>query len=85
MDNLEARLQQTGEREGILDIKASRQGRPHAAPVWGVWKANEFYFETDPNSVKGKNLSKSQNLVVHVQDGNDTVILEGSARGENEG
>jgi len=61
---------------------ASSQGRPHAAPVWGVWKTNEFYFETDPNSVKGKNLSKNQNLVVHVQDGNDTVILEGSAQEE---
>jgi hypothetical protein len=61
---------------------ASRQGRPHAAPVWEVWKANEFYFETDPNSVKGKNLLKNQNLVVHVQGGNDTVILEGSAREE---
>jgi len=61
---------------------ASRQGRPHATPVWGIWKANRFYFETDPNSVKGRNLSNNQSIVVHVQDGNDTVILEGSARGE---
>jgi nitroimidazol reductase NimA-like FMN-containing flavoprotein (pyridoxamine 5'-phosphate oxidase superfamily) len=61
---------------------ASREGRPHAAPVWGIWKTNRFYFETDPNSAKGRNLSNNPSLVVHVQDGNDTVILEGSARRE---
>jgi general stress protein 26 len=59
---------------------ASPQGRPHSAPVWGIWKQNSFYFETDPNSIKGRNLSNDQRIVVHVQDGNDTVILEGSAR-----
>lgn len=61
---------------------ASLQGRPHAAPVWGIWKANSFFFETAPNSTKGRNLLKNQSIVVHVQDGNDTVILEGSARRE---
>ena len=29
--------------------------------------------------MKGRNLLDNQNLVVHVQDGNDTVILEGKA------
>jgi len=61
---------------------ASRLGRPHAAPVWGIWKQSRFYFETAPNSVKGRNLSSNQSLVVHVQDGNDTVILEGTTRRE---
>ncbi len=61
---------------------ASPRGRPHAAPVWGIWKENRFYFETDPNSAKGRNLSNNQRLVVHVQDGMDTVILEGSAQRE---
>lgn len=62
---------------------ASRLGQPHAAPVWGIWKENRFYFETDPKSVKGRNLLDNQSLIVHVQDGNDTVILEGKARKEN--
>ncbi len=61
---------------------ASRLGQPHAVPVWGIWKQNRFYFETDPKSVKGRNLLNNQRLVVHLQDGNDTVILEGSARRE---
>ncbi len=61
---------------------ASSAGRPHAAPVWGIWKDNRFYFETDPNSIKGRNLSNNQNIVVHVQDGSDTVIVEGRAERE---
>jgi beta-lactamase superfamily II metal-dependent hydrolase len=51
-------------------------------PVWGIWKQNRFYFETAPNSLKGRNLSSNQSIVVHVQDGNDTVILEGTTRRE---
>src|SRR5690348_6531639 len=31
---------------------ASISGKPHAAPVWGIWKNNNLYFETDPNSPK---------------------------------
>jgi general stress protein 26 len=70
-------------RETVYWIStASRGGQPHAAPVWGIWKENVFYFETDPNSVKGRNLSNNDSVVVHLQDDNDTVILEGSARKE---
>jgi len=67
-------------REEVYWIStASRIGRAHAAPIWGIWKENKFYFETDPNSAKGRNLLNNQSIVVHVEDGNDTVIVEGSA------
>ena len=70
-------------REKVYWISTvGRRGQPHAAPVWGIWKTKRFYFETARNSVKSRNLSNNPNLVVHVQDGNDTVILEGSARRE---
>jgi nitroimidazol reductase NimA-like FMN-containing flavoprotein (pyridoxamine 5'-phosphate oxidase superfamily) len=61
---------------------SSSSGRPHAAPVWGIWKRDSFYFETDPASVKGKNLNENPRIVVHVQDGLDTVIVEGKATRE---
>ena len=61
---------------------SSSSGRPHAAPVWGIWKGNAFYFETDPTSTKGKNLKENPRIVVHVQDGLDTVIVEGGASRE---
>ena len=61
---------------------ASSKGRPHAVPVWGIWRDRRFYFETDPYSVKGKNLSTNNSIFVHIQDGLDTVILDGKARRE---
>ena len=61
---------------------SSRRGTPHAAPVWGIWISDVFYFETAPNSVKGRNLRSNPAVVVHVQDGLDTVIVEGRATPE---
>jgi general stress protein 26 len=58
---------------------SSNEGRPHAAPVWGIWKADRFFFETDPKSVKARNLKANSGIVVHIQDGLDTVIVEGTA------
>ena len=57
---------------------SSPEGKPHAAPVWGIWKGEAFCFETDPASVKGRNLACNPRAVVHAQDGLDTVIVEGS-------
>ncbi|HLJ61410.1 MAG TPA: pyridoxamine 5'-phosphate oxidase family protein [bacterium] len=54
-------------------------GRPHAAPVWGVWLDDALYFATDPASQKGRNLAASPAAVVHLESGNDVAILEGRA------
>jgi hypothetical protein len=54
-------------------------GRPHARPVWGIWLDQTFYFATDPASRGGRNLAASPELVVHLESGDDVVILEGVA------
>ena len=54
-------------------------GRPHLAPVWGVWFEDAFSFGTDPTSRKGRNLQKNPAMVVHLESGDDVVILEGRA------
>jgi PPOX class probable F420-dependent enzyme len=54
-------------------------GRPHAAPVWGVWLDEVLYFGTGPGSVKARNLRANPALVVHLESGDDVVILEGTA------
>jgi Pyridoxamine 5'-phosphate oxidase len=54
-------------------------GRPHAAPVWGVWLDGAFYFGTDRRSRKGRNLRANPEMVVHLESGDDCVILEGVA------
>jgi hypothetical protein len=53
-------------------------GRPHAAPVWGVWLDNTLYFSSGTTSVKAKNLTKNPQLVVHLESGDDTLIIEGT-------
>ncbi len=54
-------------------------GRPHAAPVWGVWVANALYFGTSPASLKARNLATNPAVVVHLESGDEVVIVEGRA------
>lgn len=54
-------------------------GRPHAAPVWGVWVNGALYFGSDPESQKARNLRANPEVVVHLESGDDTVIIEGKA------
>lgn len=55
----------------------SSEGKPHAMPVWGVWLGDKFYFSTDPKSRKGRNLAANPQIVVHLESGDDVVIIEG--------
>lgn len=52
-------------------------GRPHAVPVWGVWIEEAFYFGTGVNSQKERNIKNNPWLVVHLESGDDVVIIEG--------
>ncbi|HWQ83530.1 MAG TPA: pyridoxamine 5'-phosphate oxidase family protein, partial [Anaerolineales bacterium] len=52
-------------------------GRPHAAPVWGVWMDGAVYFSSARDSRKARNLAKNPQVVVHLESGDEVVILEG--------
>lgn len=54
-------------------------GRPHSIPVWGFWLENAFYFGTARETRKEKNLTANPALAVHLESGDDVVILEGVA------
>jgi general stress protein 26 len=54
-------------------------GRPHAAPVWGLWLDEAFFFGTARSSRKARNLEANPGIVVHLESGDDVVILEGVA------
>src|SRR6266516_5969550 len=56
-----------------------RDGRPHAMPVWGVWFDGAVWFSTDPGSAKGHNITRDPRVVVHLESGDETVVLEGDA------
>ncbi len=50
-------------------------GQPHSRPVWGVWLDNTFYFST--GSLAAQNLASQPAITVHLERGDEVVILEG--------
>ncbi len=52
-------------------------GRPHAMPVWGIWQDDTLYFATGRNSRKARNLAANPAVVIHLESGDEVVILEG--------
>jgi hypothetical protein len=48
-------------------------------PVWGVWLEETFLFSTSRQSRKGRNLAAEPHVVVHLESGDEAVILEGIA------
>jgi hypothetical protein len=57
-------------------------GRPHVMPVWGLWISdrNLFGFSTSIKSIKSQNLLANPVCAITIEDGHNTVILEGAAR-----
>lgn len=62
-------------------VTASATGRPHALPVWGIWRAGrgEFWFSCSPNARKARNLAANPRAVVTVDDTVEVVSVEGVA------
>lgn len=58
---------------------ARADGRPHVVPVWGVWLADRLLISTDPTSLKARNFTARPDVVVHLESGDDVVVLEGRA------
>jgi hypothetical protein len=58
---------------------ASADGRPHAAPVWGVWHDDVFYFSTGSLTRKYRNLAQNPRCVVGVDIGEESLTVEGVA------
>lgn len=68
--------------EGALNywIGTTRpDGRPHAVPVWGAVVDGTVYFEGGPDTRRGRNIAANPAVVVHIEQGNDIVIVEGTA------
>ena len=84
----------SGKKEGLLEwgypekrlvearnywlATVSETGQPHVSPVWGLWDENAFYFGTDPLSRKGRNLTANPSACLHLESGDEVVIVEGA-------
>lgn len=58
---------------------ASREGRVHATPIWGAVVDGTLYVEGGPGTRRGRNIAENPNVAVHLENGEDVVILEGTA------
>jgi hypothetical protein len=52
---------------------------PHASPVWGLWEDGGLLFSCGSGSRKARDLARDPRLVVHLESGDDVVIVEGAA------
>jgi PPOX class probable F420-dependent enzyme len=59
-------------------------GSPHAMPVWGLWHEGAFYFSSAPDSRKAKNLAANPAVTVHLESGDEVVVVEGVADQESD-
>jgi hypothetical protein len=57
----------------------SPDSSPHLVPVWGVWLDGAVCFGTDRMSRKARNLVARPAVVVHLESGDEVVILHGVA------
>ena len=54
-------------------------GRPHSSPVWAVWHQGKLYFDGSPETRRMKNIAANPYVSVHLESGDEVVILEGKA------
>jgi len=69
--------QQLIEARNYWVVSVLPDGRPHSRPVWGVWLDEQFYFDT--GSRIGSNLLERPEVTVHLESGDQVVIIEGRA------
>jgi PPOX class probable F420-dependent enzyme len=71
-----------------LTLRASRtlwlstsrpDGRPHSAPVWFTWDGESLHFATGDPSQKARNLRHQPWVVLDNGDGENPIIVEGTA------
>jgi PPOX class probable F420-dependent enzyme len=62
-------------------------GRPHIVPVWFSWNGDSFFFVTQPECQKVKNIKHDPRVTVALDDtigGHDAMVFEGIASLEPE-
>jgi PPOX class probable F420-dependent enzyme len=60
-------------------VSTTPSGSPHAAPVWGVVTGETLYLYSERGTVKARNIAADPRVVVHLESGDDVVIVRGVA------
>ncbi|MHB1773524.1 MAG: pyridoxamine 5'-phosphate oxidase family protein [Acidimicrobiales bacterium] len=54
-------------------------GSPHATPIWGVVAGEAFFFYSQRSTVKAHNIAADPRVVVHLESGEEVLIVRGTA------
>jgi Pyridoxamine 5'-phosphate oxidase len=57
---------------------AGPDGAPHLVPIWGAWVADRWYVEGGATRWQ-RNLRANPKLAIHIESGDELVIVEGDA------
>ena len=55
-------------------------GRPHVVPRWGAWIDGALYYDGSPETVHARNLVGNPACNLHIGDGKEAIIIEGTAK-----
>lgn len=55
-------------------------GRPHVVPRWGVWANGGLWYDGAPTTMHARNLAHSSACTLHLEDGWQAVIIEGTSQ-----
>ena len=50
-------------------------------PRWGVWLEGQFWYDGAPDTVHVRNLNTDSRCILHLEDGKQAVIVEGTSDG----
>jgi len=56
-----------------------RDGRPHAVPIGGAWSVDRLWFNSAPSTVLSRILRRNPRALMHLESGEDVLIVEGEA------
>lgn len=54
-------------------------GRPHVVPRWGCWMDGRLWYDGAPTTVHARNLAHNSACALHLEDGWQAVIVEGTS------
>lgn len=60
-------------------VVTSGSGGPHAVPVWGIVLDGAFVLYGETGSVRGRNLAGDPRVVLHLESGDDVLVVHGTA------
>ena len=73
-------VQRLSESKNYWLASVCPDGRPHTIPRWGVFVENRFYYDGSPETRHARNLLENPRVSLHLESGDQALIVEGTAR-----